>query len=175
MSFSPMFFYHLVENWKLHHISEIQSGPTRFMEMAIDALLKMEHCKIVNHDFFHLYWTTEIQRWIVYNTLNRSFCSSCTIFCYIIPKETSTSWSTTLIDIIRKYGFVDTSAPSWHSGQNFSSNFFAAILVWIDAVFHGLSETRVNFVGSYHFDTHSVEILKKKPLAERIDFLVPRF
>jgi len=57
--------------------------------------------------------------------------------------------------------FWSTRAPFCDPWKNFSSRFFLDILIAIDAVFHRLSEKRVDFVGPYNFSSHLVEIPSK--------------
>jgi hypothetical protein len=46
--FFQIFFYHFVENKKLHNIYKIQSGPAYFKKMAADILPKIARHALIN-------------------------------------------------------------------------------------------------------------------------------
>ena len=54
----------------------------------------------------------------------------------------------------------------WGLSQNFRSNFFATICVWVDAVLHGLSANRIERVGDEYYDALLASTLSKTVLPE---------
>ena len=74
-------------------------------------------------------------------------------------------WTFTLtrliIELVQNEDFLGTNDPSCVPCKNFSSSYFLDILIWTDAVFHGLSEKRKRIVGQDQFGTYFAQILWK--------------